>query len=72
MSKLEIASEKELLKKLEQLGVTDEEQKKEITCSLVGHSLIQSTFFGYYYCGRCGAQAGDTLACIRRREEVRP
>lgn len=54
MARIEIKNEKELLEKLDLLGITDEEQRKEITCSLIGHSKIQTTFFGYYYCARCG------------------
>lgn len=42
MSRVEIKEEKELLEKLDILGVTDEEQRKEITCSLIGHSKIQT------------------------------
>ncbi len=35
---------------------------KRIFCAVFRHSMIQTTFFGYYYCGRCGEQQGDTLA----------
>ena len=53
----------ELESKIELLNLTDEKQKKEIACSLIGrHSKIVSMFFGYVYCGRCDAQIGDTLA----------
>jgi hypothetical protein len=55
-------TEEELIKDLELLGITDEEQKKEMTCALIGHSRIQSYFFGYYNCGRCGDQLGDSWA----------
>ena len=61
MSRVEIKDEKELMEKLEVLGVTDEEQKKEITCSLIGHSKIQTFCFGYFKCARCGEQTGDNL-----------
>lgn len=61
MAKIEIQSEEELLEKLDALGVTDEDQKKEITCSLIGHSRIQTFCFGYYNCARCGDQVGDSL-----------
>lgn len=61
MARVEIKSEKELLEKLDVLGVTDDEQKKEITCSLIGHSRIQTFCFGYYNCARCGEQVGDSL-----------
>lgn len=30
-------------------------------CGLVGHSRLRTFFFGYHYCGRCGAQLGDSL-----------
>lgn len=39
----------------------DEETQKDMVCALIGHSRIQTTCFGYYYCARCGAQVGDTL-----------
>ena len=61
MARVEIKSEKELLEKLSLLDVTDEEQKKEITCNLLGHSKIQKFCLGYYYCARCGEQVGDSL-----------
>lgn len=64
MGRLEINSENELLEKLNTIGVTDDEQKKELICSLIGHSRIQTTCFGYYYCARCGTQVGDTLAGV--------
>lgn len=59
----EIKTEQELMEKLELLNL-DEEQKKQVTCSLIGHSLIQTTCFGYYYCARCGAEVGDSLGSI--------
>lgn len=37
---------------------------KSVFCAIFGHSRIQTTFFGYYYCGRCGDQLGDTLAGV--------
>ena len=39
-----------------------EEQRKNITCALLGHSHITTGFFGYVYCARCGEQIGDALA----------
>ena len=64
MAKVVIQSKRELVEKLKLLGITDEDQKKEVTCSLIGHSKIQTTFFGYYYCARCGAQVGDSLGGV--------
>ena len=61
MARVKIKDEKELLEKLEVLGVTDEKQKKEITCNLIGHSKIQTFCFGYFNCARCGEQTGDNL-----------
>ena len=49
---------------LDTLPIKDEEHKKEIVCSLIGHSRIMSNFMGYHDCGRCGARLGDTLASI--------
>ena len=37
------------------------EQRNAITCALIGHSLIQTLFWGYWSCGRCEAQLGDSL-----------
>lgn len=34
---------------------------KQIICVLIGHSRIQSGCFGYWYCGRCKEQVGDSL-----------
>lgn len=44
-------------------GLSDDE-RASVVCALVGHSRIQTHCFGYYYCGRCGAQVGDTLAGV--------
>lgn len=38
MARSKIKTEKELLDKLDLLGIEDEEQRKEVTCSLIGHS----------------------------------
>lgn len=62
--KQEIKTEKELLEVLEKIPYVDDEQRNSIACSLIGHSLIQETCFGYYSCGRCGAQLGDSLGSI--------
>lgn len=42
---------------------------KSIICVLIGHSRIESTFFGYHYCGRCGDQTGDSLVSIYSGED---
>ena len=57
-------TKKELLAKLKILDLKDNEQKKRVVCSLIGHSMIQTICFGYHYCGRCGAQVGDSLALV--------
>lgn len=41
-------------------GLPEDTQKKMV-CALVGHSRIQEHFWGYWYCGRCGIQMGDSL-----------
>ena len=38
-----------------------EDQQQKIVCALVGHSNIEDTFWGYWHCGRCEAQVGDSL-----------
>lgn len=57
-------TKKELLAKIKALGDMNITQKKNIVCSLIGHSNIQDTFFGYYNCSRCGQQVGDSLGSI--------
>lgn len=42
----------------------DSETQKAVVCALVGHSRIKSTAMWYWYCGRCEAQVGDSLAGI--------
>ena len=42
----------------------DADKRAAIVCALVGHSRIQTAFFGYYNCGRCGAQVGDSLGGV--------
>ena len=37
------------------------ETQKAIVCALVGHSRIQAYCFGYWSCGRCEEQVGDSL-----------
>ena len=32
-----------------------------IVCGLLGHSRIQTMWFGYYDCARCGERMGDAL-----------
>lgn len=54
-------TKEELKKRVEGL---DEETKKKVICSLIGHSKISTTCFGYRYCGRCGQQVGDSLGSI--------
>jgi hypothetical protein len=38
--------------------------QKATACALVGHSRIQTQFFGYFYCARCEAKVGDSLASV--------
>lgn len=52
---------KELESKLAALGELDEDTKKSVVCSLIGHSRIHTNCFGYKYCARCGNQVGDSL-----------
>jgi hypothetical protein len=57
-------TKKELKEKLKLLNLKDKKQRNSVVCSLIGHSMIVTTFFGYVYCGRCEAQIGDTLASV--------
>lgn len=54
----------ELLKKLKLLQPKTLSQRNTLTCALIGHSRIQTVFFGYYSCARCGDQLGDTLGSV--------
>ena len=59
-----IITKKELMAKLKAIEPKNKEQRNELVCALIGHSNIESTFFGYRYCGRCEAQIGDSLGSI--------
>lgn len=50
-----------LTTKLDALGEISDEQRREIACSLIGHSRIMTICFGYWSCARCGQQIGDSL-----------
>lgn len=41
-----------------------DQQRKEVTCAMLGHSHITTSCFGYVYCARCGEQVGDMLGGI--------
>lgn len=43
---------------------------KAVICALWGHSNIEDGCFRYFYCGRCGAQKGDTLAGAYENPDV--
>lgn len=57
-------TKKELIAKISAIEPITEQQKKELVCTLIGHSNIITTYFGYIYCGRCNAQIGDSLGGI--------
>jgi ribosomal protein L37AE/L43A len=57
-------NKKELISKLKALGEIDEQQKKSAVCALIGHSRIMTECFGYWSCGRCGQQIGDSLGGV--------
>ena len=54
-------TKKEFLQAIESMGNITEKQRNGIACALLGHSLIQTEFWGYYSCSRCGHQIGDKL-----------
>jgi len=54
-------TKKEVMAKIKALGDITKEQRNSIVCSLIGHSGIVTTCFGYVSCARCGEQIGDTL-----------
>lgn len=57
-------TKKELMAKLKAMGKITKEQRNNIVCSLIGHSMIQEFCWGYFTCGRCGTQLGDNLAGV--------
>lgn len=69
MKTKEIKTKKELLGKLKALGKLDLGTKKNVVCSLIGHSNIQTVFFGYVSCARCGQQVGDCLAGVYQNDK---
>jgi len=64
MKKKQIKNKKELLQILKKVPYEDEDHKKRIICSLIGHSNICDICFGYRSCGRCGETLGDNLCSI--------
>jgi len=67
---IHINTEQELMAKLEALGKMDEDTRNSVVCSLLGHSSIQDSFFGYYNCARCGDQVGDAFGGIYDSSDV--
>lgn len=55
---------KKLRENMKGLSLTDKDKINSVICSLVGHSRIETTCWGYHYCARCGDQVGDTLASM--------
>ena len=58
------------LRRLKAMGKLDKDKRAAVVCALIGHSRIQTTCFGYYYCSRCEAQVGDTLASVYDAKSV--
>lgn len=54
-------TEKQLETKIKLIEPKDKETRNSLVCALIGHSRIRTFFFGYNYCGRCGAELGDSL-----------
>ena len=57
-------TKKELQSKLKALNGVTRQQRKEIACTLIGHSKIIEACFGYVHCARCDQQIGDTLGGV--------
>ena len=57
-------TQEELELKFKAIGKLSEDEKKKITCALIGHSKIVESCFGYITCARCDSQLGDTLGGI--------
>ena len=56
LSKNELMSKLKLLRPFE-----NKQQRNEIVCALIGHSEIVEVCWGYWTCGRCIEQLGDSL-----------
>ena len=54
-------TQKEVLRRVKGLNGG---QRRSVICSLVGHSKVIETCFGYVHCARCDAQIGDTLCGV--------
>ena len=67
---IHINTEQELMAKLEALGEMDEDTRNNVVCSLLGHSNIQDSCFGYYNCARCGEHVGDAVGGIYDSSDV--
>lgn len=52
-------TKKEYEAKMAALEPLEDEQRKSITCSLLGHSHITEGCLGEIFCARCGEQVGD-------------
>jgi len=61
MEEKEIKTKKELLDVMKNIPVKNKGHRNSVICSLIGHSRISTTCFGYRNCGRCGDQLGDSL-----------
>lgn len=64
MKTKEIKTLKELKAVLSKIPIKNEDHRKTIICSLIGHSKICTYCFGYRNCGRCGDQLGDNLGSV--------
>ncbi len=64
LQKKGIGSAAEMRAKLKAMGPMPTEKRNAVVCALVGHSRIQEYCFGYFTCGRCGAQVGDSLGSV--------
>ena len=63
-------TKKNLMKKIKAMGNITKDQRNKIVCSLIGHSKIQTYYFGYYNCGRCDDQVGDSLGGVYSGEDM--
>ena len=57
-------TKREVQAKIRALGDVPDQVKKDLVCSLVGHSNIVTLYFGEVCCSRCGRRIGDTLASV--------
>lgn len=56
-----MSEQSEFVAKIKKLGPLPLAERNSVVCAMIGHSRIMSYCFGYWSCGRCDTQIGDSL-----------